>query len=46
MLYRIPHNQEQIQKLEVDGVRVDFSLARERTKVSTHVLHALLGLIA
>ena len=45
MLYRKPHNQEQIQKLEVDGVGVDFSLAQQRTKVSKHDLHMLLGLI-
>ena len=45
MLHRKPHNQEQIQKLEVDGVWVDFSLTRERPEVSMHVLHTLLGLI-
>ena len=45
MLQRKPHNQKQIPKLEVDGIRVDFSLAWETTKVSMHVLHTLLGLI-
>ena len=31
--------------LEVDGIQVEFSLAKEGTKVSIHALHALLGLI-
>ena len=33
------------QTLEVDGVPVEFSLAKEGTKVSMHSFHALLGLI-
>ena len=32
------------QTLEVDGVPVEFSLAKEGTKVSMHALHALLYL--
>ena len=31
--------------LEVEGIDVDFSLAKKRTKVSVHALDALLGLI-
>ena len=33
------------QTLEVDGVPVEFSLAKDGTKVSMHALHALLYLV-
>ena len=36
---------EHVETLKVDGVLVEFSHAREGTKVSMHALHALLGLI-
>ena len=45
MLHGKLPRRKQIQTLEVDGVQVDFSLARERTKVNMHVIHTLLGLI-
>ena len=40
------HNRKRYMGWEpkVDGVRIEFSLASEGTKVSIHTLHALLGL--
>ena len=42
-LHEIPYNKRQTQN--VDGVWMELSLANERTEVSTHALHVLLGLI-
>ena len=44
MLHDAPCKYEKL--LEVDGLRMKFSLASEGTKASTHALRVLLGLIA
>ena len=44
MLHDTPCKRETY--LWIDGVKVEFSLASEGTKVSMHALHASLGLIA
>ena len=43
MLHDTPCNWEET--MAVDGVQVEFSLANEGTRVSTHAPHAFLGLI-
>ena len=43
MLHDAPCKHDE--SLKVDGLWMKFSLASEETKVSTHALHAFLGLI-